>query len=184
MDSRILTEFQKTGRALAEAGLTTGESGNLSLRQGKSLFITTHGSNLSRLGENDVTATGIYADDENTPLASSELAVHRAIYMATDAKAIVHAHPAHAVALTLADTRSKSISQRPVIGHNLEIVPGALHDEIAAALKKCPLVVVRGHGTFAIGDSFEAALGLSIAFEDGCQGLCKSKGITPKRVEG
>ncbi len=180
----ILAEFQKTGRALAAAGLTTAASGNLSLRGGGRLFITAHDSRLDGLAAADVVETGLAADDENTPRASSELGVHRAIYRATEATAIVHAHPAHAVALSVADTRAADMAGAPVIGHSLEIVAGALAEEIAAALRDCHLVMVRGHGSFATGRGLDAALRLTLAFEEECRKLCNARGIAPKRVEG
>jgi len=48
---------------------------------------------LNSLGEQDIIETGINRNNRLTPLASTELPVHRAIYKGTGAQAIVHAHP-------------------------------------------------------------------------------------------
>ena len=98
-----LPQFQAAGRMLAESGLITGTSGNLSIRLKDRLIITRHDSVLSALTSADLIETGIYEDDSATPLASWELPVHRAIYIATSARAIVHAHPPCAVTLSLLD---------------------------------------------------------------------------------
>ncbi len=44
---------------------------------------------------------GLIGNDQATPLASTELVGHRAIYRQTPALAVIHAHPPHAVALSL-----------------------------------------------------------------------------------
>jgi L-fuculose-phosphate aldolase len=173
-----LKAFQRIGRRLNEAGLIHGSSGNLSLRLNGQLLITTHGSNLADLKASDVVETGIFSDDANTPLASSELQVHRAIYKETDARAVVHAHPAGAVTLSVRD-KAAVIGKTPILGESTEIIPGALSAEIARALKTCSLVMVRGHGSFAVGKTMEQALKLTLAFEDGCQGLCEERGLKP-----
>ena len=89
----ILSQFQTVGRDLFTKGLVSSHSGNLSIRLGERLIITRRGSRLNCLEENDLIETGLNKNDRNTPLASVELPVHRAIYRETAALAIVHAHP-------------------------------------------------------------------------------------------
>jgi L-fuculose-phosphate aldolase len=174
----FLEQFKATGRALSSAGLIHGSSGNLSLRLNGHLLITTHGSNLADLKASDVVETGIFSEDANTPLASSELQVHRAIYEETDARSIVHAHPAGAVTLSVRDNAAV-IGKTPILGESTEIIPGALSAEIARALKTCELVMVRGHGSFALGKTMEEALELTLAFEEECRRFCESRGLKP-----
>jgi L-fuculose-phosphate aldolase len=164
-----LARFQAAGKALAANGLITGSSGNLSIRIKDKLIITRHGSILSNLSDDDLIETVISSDDSKTPLASWELPVHRAIYLATATLAIVHAHPPYAVALSLADTAATKQADSPVIGESCGVVAGVLADEIAQALKKCPLVMVRGHGSFAIGETLDEALDATLQFEKKCK---------------
>lgn len=118
------------------------------------------------LEEPDLIETGLNRNDRVTPLASTELPVHRAIYQATRASAIVHAHPPHATALSLSvseiipsDTDGVStLGTVPVVGRNQEVKPGALADEIARALEGHHIVMVAGHGSFATGQLLEEAL--------------------------
>ena len=172
-----LPQFQITGRALADSGLISGASGNLSIRVKERLIITRHGSVLSALTSTDLIETGIYADDCSTPMASWELPVHRAIYIGTPARAVVHAHPPSAVTLSLVEKKLELPSKVAIVGTNAGIVPGVLADEIACELKKHPLVMVKGHGSFAIGKTLEEACAITIKFEEDCTRLCRQRAI-------
>jgi len=97
----ILSQFQTVGHDLFSRGLVSSHTGNLGIRLGDRLIITRRGSKLGCLQENDLIETGISKNDRSTPLASIELAVHRAIYRITSASAIVHAHSPYAIALSL-----------------------------------------------------------------------------------
>ena len=174
-----LASFQQVGRKLYEKGLIHGSSGNLSLRLNGNLLITTHNSSLARLTASDIIETGIYEDNAATPSASFELPVHRVIYQLTKARAVVHAHPPCAIALSLADNKAV-LANAPVIGEStMDIIPGVLAGEVAGLLKSCPLVMVRGHGSFASGETLDEALRLTLAFEDECKNICKNKGLKP-----
>ena len=85
----ILSQFQTVGRDLFARGLVASHSGNLSIRLGDRMIITRRGTMLSCLQESDLIETGITKNDRFTPLASTELPVHRAIYQETSASANV-----------------------------------------------------------------------------------------------
>jgi L-fuculose-phosphate aldolase len=144
----ILDRFQSVGRDLFATGLVSSNTGNLSVRMGDRLIITRRGCNLGSIQEHDLIETGTFHNDRNTPLASVELAVHRAIYRETPAAAIVHAHPSYAVALSLTDT------------------------VIAAALKEHRIVMIHGHGSFAIGQLLEEAHNFTTMLEESCRVIC------------
>jgi L-fuculose-phosphate aldolase len=181
----LLTQFQTVGRDLFTCGLISGFGGNLSVRMGDRIYISRRGSNKGSLQENDIIETGIFKNDRQTPLASSELAVHRAIYQHTPASAIVHAHPPHAVALSLSereispsdDEGREKIGAVPVLGCQPQIVAGAYADIIAQAFKNVRIVVVRGHGSFAIGQILEEAYDITSTFEESCKVLCLLKSL-------
>ena len=185
----ILSQFQGVGRDLFTRGLVSSSSGNLSIRLGDRIVITRRGSNLGCLEENDLIETGLSKNDRNTPLASVELPVHRTIYQETPAFAIVHAHSPHAVALSLteteiipSDTDGVSLANRlPVLGWHMEVKPGGLADIIAQALKQCRIVMVHGHGSFAIGQLLEEAHNYTTTLEESCRVICllKSLKVTP-----
>ena len=181
----ILSQFQTVGRDLFTRGLVSSHSGNLSIRLGDRITITRRGSMLNCLEEHDLIETGVSKNSRSTPMASSELPVHRAIYRETQALAIVHAHPPHAVALSLNKTEivpsgveGLSLPDAvPVIGWNMDVKPGKLSELIAQALKTRRIIVVHGHGTFAIGQLLEEAYDLTTAFEQSCQIFCLSRSL-------
>ena len=162
----ILSQFQTVGRDLFARGLVSSHSGNLSIRLGDRLIITRRGCMLGCLQEHDLIETGVNKNDRSTPLASTELAVHRAIYRVTPASAIVHAHPPYTVALSLTETEVvpncaeslAKVGQVPVIGWHMDVKPGRLADIIAQALTQRRIVAVHGHGSFAIGQLLEEGL--------------------------
>ncbi|MFC1902867.1 aldolase [Chloroflexota bacterium] len=181
----ILSQFQSVGRDLFTIGLNTSHSGNLSIRLGDRIIITRRGCRLGCLQESDLIETGISKNDRSTPLASTELLVHRAIYQETSASAIVHAHSPHAIALSLneteivpIDTEGLSIAERvPVLGWNMEVKPGGLAEIISQALKQSRIVMVRGHGSFAVGQLLEEAYNCTTTLEESCRVICLLKSL-------
>ncbi len=187
----ILAQFQAVGHDLFAQGLVSSHSGNLSIRLGERIIVTRRGSRLGCLGEHDLIETGVNKNDRNTPLASTELAVHRAIYQQTSASAIVHAHPPHAIALSLTETEivpsdveGLSVTDRvPVLGWHMEVRLGGLVDMIAQALKQCRIVMIHGHGSFAIGQLLEEAHNCTATLEESCQVICllRSLQVSPAK---
>ena len=187
----ILSQFQTIGHDLFAGGLVSSNSGNMSMRLGDRIIITRRGSKLGCLQENDLIETGISKNDRATPLASIELPVHRAIYQETPALAVIHAHPPHAIALSLAETEILPrdteglcvVGRIPVLGWHMEVRLGGLADIIAQALKEYRIVMVHGHGSFAIGQLLEEALNCTTTLEESCRviWLLKSLGVAPAR---
>ena len=178
------------GRELFERGLIASSGGNLSIRLGDRIIITRRGSRLNCLEEHDVIETGLDKNDRCTPLASIELPVHRAIYQKTAARAIVHAHPPYAVALSLVENEivpscpdGLSLAGRvPVLGWNMEVKPGGLAELISKTLEEHRVVMVHGHGSFASGQLLEEAYNCTTALEESCHILCLLITIKSKPV--
>ena len=173
----ILAQFQSVGRDLFARGLISSHSGNMSIRLGERIIITRRGSQLSCLEEQDLIETGVNKNDRSTPLATVELPVHRAIYQQTPALAIVHAHPPHAIALSMTQTEIvpsgaeglSEVGRVPVLGWNMDVKPGYLAEVISEALQRRRIVVVHGHGSFAIGQLLEEAYHCTMALEESSQ---------------
>ena len=181
----LISQFQAVGRDLCARGLVSSHSGNLSIRLGERLFITHRSSMLGWLEEQDLVETGINKNDRATPLASTELAVHRSIYNQTSASAIVHAHPAYAVALSFSEREitpcdvegNLLLSKVPVLGWGMVVKSGGLAEEVAGALKEHKIVLVRGHGSFAVGQLLEEAYHYTTTLEESCRLLYLLKSL-------
>jgi L-fuculose-phosphate aldolase len=170
----FLNQFQYVGHSLFNRGLVSSQSGNLSIRMGDRLIITRRGANLGDLQEKDLVETGIGKNDRATPLASVELAVHRSIYLHTQARAVVHAHPTHVIALSMCEKLICSdyledfcgLGKVPVLGWDSDVKPGILADMIAETLKDHRVVVVHGHGSFAVGQLLNEAYDCTTGLEE------------------
>jgi L-fuculose-phosphate aldolase len=155
------------------------------VRQGDRILISRRGSMLARLEERDVIQTGLEENDANVMLASTEIGVHRAIYQGTSAQAIVHAHPPYAIARSLVCDEIVPVdSEGSYLLHKVPVVSAELtagSTEVAKLLskwlKEYDLVMLRGHGPFAIGHLLEEAYQLTSVFEMTCRIMTIAEGM-------
>jgi len=181
----LLEQFRRIGRDLFVAGLVSSHGGNMSVRQGDRILITRRGSMLAQLEERDVIDTGLEENDANVTLASTEIVVHRAIYQATSALAIVHTHPPYAIAQSLVKDEIVPVdSEGSYLLHKVPVVAAQLtagSTEVAGLLpkwlKEYDLVMLRGHGPFAIGHLLEEAYQLTSVLEMACRILTVAEGM-------
>lgn len=169
----IVKEFQWVGRELVARGFLTLHAGNLSVRRDGRVFITRTGSRLGHLAQSDVVETPLNPEKPRHPRASMELPAHLAIYQATGAAAIVHAHPASAIALSFVTDRIVPVDSEgaiilrevPVIRARQVVGSPEIARKAAASLRDHRIVVVARHGSFAVGRSLEEALSVTITLE-------------------
>lgn len=169
----IVNEFQWVGRELVARGLLTLHAGNLSIRRNGCLFITRTGSRLGHLTPSDVVETPLDPERPHHPRASMELPAHLAIYEATGASAIVHAHPPSAIALSFVTDHIVPVDSEgaiilgevPVIRAKQAVASPEIARKAAASLREHQIVVVARHGSFAIGHSLEEALSVTTILE-------------------
>ncbi len=164
-----LEEFRKVGRMLWEAGLISSHGGNMSRRlDDGSLIITRHGCLLGHLQEGDLLQ--VAADGSFTGQPSADMALHQAIYAAQpQAGAVIHAHPRHAIALSLLQG---AIEPQDLEGaHHLKSIPVLPPEEIAQALSQHPIAVARGHGSYASGVDLWQALQWTSILQESAQML-------------
>ena len=171
-------DFTRIGRRLVAEHLVGASFGNLSVREGEIGFL--------------IKRTGAYLDDPGEPVfvpfsgdvpkeASSEYRVHRDVYQKTSYRAIVHAHPPYAVAASLRleeviplDSEGKMFCPKiPVVTGE----PGTdeLARNVAAGLAGTPVVIARGHGTFAGGRDLDQAFFFTSLAEHACRVIAFSR---------
>jgi L-fuculose-phosphate aldolase len=165
------------GRAVAEAGLVVGSAGNLSMRSGERVLITPRGALLEAVDPGTCVeialADGAVAENHPAdPQPSSESALHRAIYAATDAGAIVHTHSHYATVL------STLIDELPPIHYAIHALGGAVRvaryetfgtDALAAAVTEAMegrrAALMANHGAIVAGRDLEHAVHLAVTLE-------------------
>jgi len=123
IDQRIYEMFCEIGRDLYEGNMISSHGGNLSVRLGDRVVIKRRGAQLGRLKPHDLIETRLDKNDSGVALASTELLVHRTVYLNTPALAICHCHPRTAIAFSLSRD---------------ELVP--IDNEASYLLKKVPVV--------------------------------------------
>lgn len=173
----VLEQFRSVGSDLFLRGLITSHGGNMSIRDGDRIIITRSGCMLGHISQGDLAEAGVSPDDDTPKNASSEIAVHRAIYKHTPALAVVHAHPAHAIALSLVDESITPLDVEgsyympgvPIIGRGEKVYGGRMADDIAKALIDHRIAVVYGHGSFAAGRDLYEALHYNSTLEESCR---------------
>jgi len=191
IDEQVLRQFQEIGRDLYVAGLVSSHGGNLSVRFGDRVIIKRRGAMLGRLREVDLVETGLEKADSGVMLASTELVVHRAIYLATPALAIVHAHPRIAIALTLSrdeivpidNEGSYLLHKVPVVAAEFASGSAEMVERLPAALQEYKIAMLRGHGCFAIGQTLDEAFQWASCLEESCQIIVAAKTIDEPFVE-
>jgi len=166
-----LPAFHQAGEDLFASGLIVPGGGNLSVWTPEGVLITREGAALHRLEPADLVLIARITDPPAaTP--SMDTPIHRAIYVSASAKAVVHAHPRHAVALSF-----KQVAFQPPDlegGHLLGRVPVVsprrnVVQLVAEALAAAPVVIVEGHGSYARGATLAEAVHLTAALEESAQ---------------
>lgn len=173
----MYSEFSQIGRDLFLQGLNSSHSGNMSVRLGDRLVITRRGSMLGNLKESDLIETGLSKNDSHITLASTEIGVHRAIYQNTPALAIVHAHPVYATALSLIEDEIIPIDSEgqymlhkiPVLAFEHTVGSAEVARVLPEYLKEYKIVMIRGHGSFAVGQLMEEAYQWTSSLENICK---------------
>ena len=191
IDERIYQRFREIGRDMYVDRLISSHGGNLSVRFGDRVIIKRRGAMLGRLKPHDLVETGLAKNDSGVALASTELIVHRAIYQATPALAVAHAHPRTAVALSLSrdeivpidNEGSYALKKVPVVAVEMASGSREMADTIAAALQEYKIVMLRGHGSFATGQTLDEAFQWTSALEESSQIILMTKLIDEPFIE-
>ncbi len=177
IDSRIYEMFRDIGRDLYTAHMVSSHGGNLSIRFGDRVIIKRRGAMLGNLKQLDLIETRLDKNDSGVALASTELLVHRTIYMNTPALAIVHCHPRTAIAFSLSrdelvpidNEASYLLKKIPVVTEEFPSGTPEMAKKVASALKNYKIIMLRGHGSFATGQTLDEAFHWSSTLEESCQ---------------
>jgi L-fuculose-phosphate aldolase len=95
----------------------------------------------------------------------------------TPALAVVHAHPRHAIAMSLMfdeiipiDNECSYLLKRiPVVEEEFASGTPQMAQKIAEALRSYKIVMLRGHGSFSTGQTLDEAFQWTDALEEACE---------------
>jgi L-fuculose-phosphate aldolase len=191
IDPRVYEMFRDIGRDMYLHNLISSHGGNISVRFGDRVVIKRRGAMLGNLKPHDLIETGLEKNDSGVALASTELIVHRAIYKATPALAVVHAHPRRAIAFSLSrdeiipidNEGSYLLKKVPVVAVEFASGSRQMADTIAEALESYKIVMMRGHGSFSTGQTLDEAFQWTDALEEVCEIILYAKQLGEEFIE-
>ncbi len=191
IDERIYEMFREIGRDLYAQNMISSHGGNLSIRLGDRVIIKRRGAMLGALKPHDLIETRIDKNDSGVALASTELLVHRTIYQKTPALAVVHCHPRTAIAFSLSrdeivpidNEASYLLKKIPVVTEEFASGTPQMANTVASTLQNYKIILLRGHGSFATGQTLDEAFFWSSTLEEACQIMLSSKLINEPFIE-
>jgi len=192
-DERERAELVAAGRRLAERRLVVGTAGNLSVRMGDRVLVTPTGGDLGRLTAEMITvvdlASGAVRAGELEP--TSELPLHLAVYRATGAGAVAHAHAPASIAVGC------TLDELPPVHYNTVLLGGVvrvagyatfgsaeLAANVMAALSGRHAALMRNHGSLACGDTVGHACERLELLEWLAEVYCRAAAIGTPRLLG
>jgi L-fuculose-phosphate aldolase len=164
-------------RTIGLSGMVPGSAGNLSLRRGERMLITPRGAELEDLDPADLVDVALddltQADDHaSASRASSEAQLHRAVYAATGAAAVVHTHAHYATIVgTLTDELPAIHYAIAAFGGPVRVAryetfgSAALASAVTEALDGRTAALMANHGAVVAGRDIRQAVSLMVQLE-------------------
>lgn len=181
MAADLRDQLALTCRALAQRGWGTSTSGNGSVRIGQNVYLTATGMPLAEVTRRNLAHMRLDGKLLGSIRPTKEAFVHLAIYAnCPDAAALLHVHPAHAVAASALLGRRFARYIPPMTPQfvmragRVSLVPyfppGDL--ALAEAIRNCPAkraILLQNHGALAFAASPQQALGILEELEENCK---------------
>lgn len=151
-------------RWLRQYGLNDSHSGNASVRDGDTVWVTPSGCCADTLQSDDLIACSLEAGPGAG--ASLDATLHLAVYRARpETRCVLHYHGVHLIALTLDGSDFEPLDFEgayyfatiPTADAPYEDYVERSPELIAALLAQHRVAVYRGHGVYACGDSVDQA---------------------------
>jgi L-fuculose-phosphate aldolase len=151
-------------RWLRQHGINDSHSGNASVRDNDTVWVTPTGACADTLEAEDLVECSLSGNIGKG--ASLDAALHIAVYQENSkARAVLHSHGAHTVALTMngedfipPDFEGQYYFPRvPVISIDYDRYLQDAPQQVASILAEYPITVVRGHGVYAQAETLNLA---------------------------
>jgi ribulose-5-phosphate 4-epimerase/fuculose-1-phosphate aldolase len=171
-ETRLREEVVEAGRMLHDLGLAHGSTGNISVRLDDGWLLTPTNSRLGRLDPGRLAKL----DDDGRHVSgdppSKEAFLHRSVYeMRSGARAIVHLHSTHSVAVSCLDGIDPEDVLPPLTAYyvmrvgKLPLIPyfppgdKRLADAVREVAARHAAVLLANHGPVVAGKTLDAAAG-------------------------
>jgi len=178
----MIEDLVSTGRALVEAGLSPGTSGNISARDGDRLLVSGTGTSLGSLRDEDFAIVGLDGTVLGGAKASKETPLHVGFYRRSEAhRAVVHLHSPQAAAFSCTAPWSEisaippltpyfvmRVGRTPLLPYRM---PGSaqLGEDILEAPGEFRAALLANHGSVVAGTDLADAVDRAIEVEEACR---------------
>lgn len=174
-----VAELIRVARSLFSRGYSFGTAGNLSVRVDDLVYATPTGSSFETVESEQVAVCTVDGRSLTESKPTKELPFHLAAYKARpNARAVVHLHSTYATAVaclqdlnlanalpTLTAYFAMRIPALPVV-HYLPPGDSGLAMEVERLARETPAMLMRNHGSIAIGSSLAEASALAEEIEE------------------
>ncbi len=203
--NKIIQELEQYGKLIVEKGLTAGPGGNISAKQGNTIYLSPSGFSLAEIDTNQWVKidlkTGKKKGKNNGLRPTCEVSMHLGCYVCrSDISAVIHTHPIVATALATADVEFKALfpdfvallsSEVPVLDY---VIPAGekIRASVTGEIKKgYNAVLLKNHGAVCVGCNLREAYYRCLVLEDAARFLLitlsigkKPRYLTSKEVKG
>ena len=158
--SNLIRDLMSLGHIVYDKGYTIANGGNISARINESyIIIKKSGSSLGYLKPADLLVASL--SKEYIPGASIDYSIHRAIYLNTDSKYILHVHPTNVISLSLRLSECfipQDFESKYYLGECVPVVEGEhhiIHRKIGDISKNNNVIIEKAHGVYMHGVNVE-----------------------------
>ena len=185
-EESILAAMAEAGRAVVSYGLVDSFFGNISYREGNTVYISQTGSSLDEL-EGCIDPCPMDGSSTHGITASSELSAHEDVYRRAESRCILHGHPKFSVIMSMdcakqdCDLRGqchvkcaecRTVDGIPIVPGEVGTGPTGLCNTLPPAVAAAGAAIVHGHGLFTSGENdFNDAFGRLLEVENMCRAL-------------
>jgi ribulose-5-phosphate 4-epimerase/fuculose-1-phosphate aldolase len=174
-----LEELVSIAHSMFQRGYSFGTAGNISIRRGAHVYATPTGSSFGTLRADGLAACDLDGKPLNAQRPTKELPFHLAAYRARPgAGAVVHLHSTYATALASIRNLDEANALPPITAYFAMRVPvlpcvpyhppgdNQLAVEVERLARQTPALLMRNHGSIAIGKTLVEAAALAEEVEE------------------
>jgi 3-dehydro-4-phosphotetronate decarboxylase len=195
-ETRLREQICQYGRSLFERGLTPGSSGNISIRlDDGGWLVTPTNASLGFLDPARISRLDAAGRLTSGDAPTKEIPLHSALYETrSKARAIVHLHCSHCVALSMLPEISPHNALPPMTPYYVmrcgttALLPyyrpgdAAVADAIRGLAGKYSCVLLSNHGPVVAGDTLEAAVFATEELEETAKLYLMLRGMNPRSL--
>ncbi len=164
--STAISDLKLYADKIVRTGLVVGAGGNLSMRDGRIMYISPSGFDLQEVQDNQWVRVDIETGEVLDNLKpSSEVLMHLECYRKRpDITAVLHAHPSYSVGVSSTGHSIPNLfPDFPAMIRNVSyleyLIPTTevLADAVAEVIQETDVIVMRNHGVLTVGKTMKEA---------------------------